>query len=262
MENKMTRLIVVASGKGGVGKTTTAINLGTALTNFGREVIILDGDLNTANIGLYLGAPVVPVTLHDVINNDKEINEAVYLHPSGLKIIPGSISIEQMKEGNHEKLVDSFEKLKDKAEVIIIDTPPGLGEDTLKIIKAADDAIIVTNPELPAITDALKTIKMAEKMGTRVAGVVLTKFKNDKINLSIDNVEAILEKPVIGIIPHDDNVRKAVKMKHPVTFSHPNSNASIGYKRLAANLLGEKYEESMIKKDGFFSYMLKVFGLR
>ncbi len=258
----MTRLIVIASGKGGVGKTTTTINLGTALTNFGRDVIVLDGDLNTANVGLYLGAPVVPVTIHDVLRGDKEITEAVYLHPSGLKIIPGSISIDEIKKGNHKKLIESLGKLEGKAEVVIMDTPPGLGDDTMGLLEAADEVIVVTNPELPAITDALKTIKIAEKLGTKVSGVVLTKVNNDNLDISVENVESILEKPVIGIIPYDNTVRKAVKMKHPVTFSHPNSLAAEGYKKLAANLLGQKYEESLIRKDGFFNYMLKVFGLK
>ncbi len=258
----MTRFIAITSGKGGVGKTTTSINLGTSLTNFGRDVIVLDGNLGTANVGLYLGSPVVPVTLHDVVKGKSDITEAVYLHPSGLKIIPGSISIDELKKSNYKKLRKELAKLLGKAEVVIMDTPPGLGKDTTAILKAADEAIVVTNPELPAVTDALKTIKLSERLGTKVAGVVLTRVKKDKVEMSIENVESLLEKPVIGIIPDDDTIRKAVKMKHPVTYTHPNTHASIGYKRLAANLLGEKYEEDIIRRDGLFSYILKLMGLR
>jgi len=258
----MTRFIAITSGKGGVGKTTTSINLGTALTNFGRDVIVLDGNLSTANVGIYLGSPIVPITLHDVLKGKRDITDAVYLHPSGLKIIPGSISIDELKKANYKKLREALAKLLGKAEVVIVDTPPGLGKDTMAILKAADEIIVVTNPELPAVTDALKTIKMAERVGTKIAGVVLTRFKNDKIDMNIGNVEAIVEKPVIGIIPDDDAIRKAVRMKHPVTYTHPNSAASVGYKKLAANLLGERYEENLIKKDGLFNYMLKLMGLR
>ncbi len=258
----MTRLIAITSGKGGVGKTTTAINLGTALTNFGRDVIILDGDLTTSNIGIYLGSPIVPITLHDVIDGKKDISEAVYLHPSGLKIVPGSISLNDIKKISHEKVVDALKNLHGKAEVIIVDTPPGLGKNALNLLEAADEVIIVTNPEMPAIIDALKTIKITEKLGTKVSGVVITKVKNDNIDINLSNIEAMLEKPIIGIIPHDNSIRKSIRMKHPVAFSHPNCYASVGYKKLAANLLGEKYEESMMKKDGFFNYMLRVFGLK
>lgn len=262
MKIKMTRFIAVTSGKGGVGKTTTSINLGTALTNFGRDVIVLDGNLTTANVGLYLGSPIVPVTLHDVVKGKKDITEAVYLHPSGLKIIPGSISIDELKKANYKRLREALAKLLGKAEVVIMDTPPGLGKDTMAILKAADEVIIVTHPELPSVTDALKTIKMSERVGTKIAGVILTRVKNDNIDMSVNNVETILEKPVIGIIPDDDAIRKAVKMKHPVTYTHPNSAASVGYKKLAANLLGEQYEENLIKRDGLFSYILRLTGLR
>lgn len=258
----MTRFIAITSGKGGVGKTTTSINLGTSLTNFGRDVIVIDGNLSTANVGLYLGAPIVPVTIHDVVKGKSDITEAVYMHPSGLKIVPGSISIDELKKSNYKQLREALATLLGKTEVVIIDSPPGLGKDTLAILKACDETIIVTNPELPAVTDALKTIKVAERLGTKVSGIVLTKVNKDKIDMSIENVEALLEKPVIGIIPHDDTMRKAVRMKHPITYSHPNSAASIGYKKLAANLLGEKYEEDLAKRDGLFMYMMKLMGLR
>jgi len=262
MIEKMTRFIIITSGKGGVGKTTTAINLGTALTSFGRDVLVLDGNLKTPNVGLYLGAPVVPVSVHDVIKGKKGIKEAAYLHPSGLKVIPGSITLDDLKKPDYNTLKDLLKDLIGTTEVVIIDSSPALGKDALTLLRAADEAIVVTNPELPAVTEALKTIKMAERMGTRIAGVVVTRYRGDNIDINPQNVEEILEKPVIGIIPEDDTIRKAVRMKHPVTFSHPNSSASIGYKKLAANLLGEKYEENLLKRDGFFSYMLKVFGLR
>ena len=100
----MTKFMVVLSGKGGVGKTTTAINLGTALSNFGRDVIVLDANLSTPHMGLQLGAPVVPVSLNDAMSGEKHIQEAVYLHPGGLKIVPSSISLEDLKKTDPKKL--------------------------------------------------------------------------------------------------------------------------------------------------------------
>jgi septum site-determining protein MinD len=258
----MTRFIVIASGKGGAGKTTTAINLGTALTNFGREVIVMDANLTTPNIGVYLGAPVVPVTLHDVLGGKKHITEAAYLHPSGLKVIPGGISLDNLKKIDYKKLSEALMDLQDKAEVILIDIGPGLTKETLTILEMADEAIIVTNPELTAVTDALRTIKMMEKMNTRVIGIVLTRVRDDDYEMSPDNVEAILERPVIGIIPEDHNVRKSIHLKHPVVYTHPSSNAAMSYKRLAANLIGAKYEETLSKNDGFFIYVMRMVGLR
>jgi septum site-determining protein MinD len=258
----MTRFIVIASGKGGAGKTTTAINLGTALTNFGRNVIVIDANLTTPNIGIYLGAPSVPVTLHDVLAGKKHITEAAYMHPSGLKVIPGGLSLDNLKKIDYKKLSEALMDLNEKAEVILIDVGPGLTKETLTVFEMADEAIIVTNPEMASITDALRTVKMLEKMNKKVMGIVLTKVKNDELEMSPKNIEIILEKPIIGIIPEDYAVRQATHLKHPVVYTHPSSDASLSYKKLAANLIGEKYEESLKSKDGFFVYIVKMLGLK
>jgi len=258
----MTRFIVIASGKGGAGKTTTAINLGTALINFGRNVIVIDANLTTPNIGVYLGAPVVPVNLHDVLAGKKHITEAAYMHPSGLKVIPGGLSLDSLKKIDYKKLSEALMDLNEKAEVVLIDVGPGLTKETLSILEMADEAIIVTNPEMAAVTDALRTIKMLDKMNKKVMGIVVTRVKDDELEISPKNIEIILEKPVIGIIPEDSTIRQSVHLKHPVVYTHPSSDASLSYKKLAANLIGEKYEESLKSKDGFFSYMMRMLGFK
>ncbi|PLW80620.1 septum site-determining protein MinD [Candidatus Woesearchaeota archaeon] len=258
----MTKYVVVASGKGGVGKTTTALNLAVALSNFGREVLVLDANISTPNLALHLGAPNVPITLHDALRGKNHIKDAAYLHPSGLKVIPSSISIKDSDEDAIEKLEEILPDLKGVAEVIIIDAAAGLGKEATHAIKSSDEAIIVTNPDVPSVTDALKTIKRCDEKGTKVLGVVVTKFRSDPYELSIKNIETILEKPVIGIIPHDENVRKSLYLKNPVGYSHPNSDASIAYKKLAANLIGEKYVESIIEKKGLFDYVLTRLGFK
>jgi septum site-determining protein MinD len=258
----MTKYVVVASGKGGVGKTTTALNLAIALSNFGREVIVIDANMTTPNIGLHLGAPNIPITLHDVLRGNNHIKEAAYLHPSGLKVIPSSIALESGSEELLEKLKDVLPDLKGVAEIILIDAAAGLGKEAIHAIKYCEDAIIVTNPDIPSVTDALKTIRRCEKEGTKVMGIVVTKVMDDEFELSIKNIEIILEKPVIGIIPHDENVRKSLYLKNPVGYTHPNSHASIAYKKLAANLIGEKYVESVIEKQGLFDYVISRLGFK
>ena len=96
------KLITITSGKGGVGKTTTAINLGAALNFFEKEVIILDANLTTPNVGLHLGAPIVPVNLNHVLIEKAKISDSIYEHESGTKIIPSSLSVKELKRLNHE----------------------------------------------------------------------------------------------------------------------------------------------------------------
>ena len=99
----MTRFVGILSGKGGVAKTTTTVNLGAAFNYFGRDVTIVDGNLSTPNLGLHLGVPVVPISLHDVLKGKNDILESVYQHNSGLKIIPASLYVNEM-----DKLNDKF----------------------------------------------------------------------------------------------------------------------------------------------------------
>src|SRR3989338_5895300 len=94
----MNKIIVITSGKGGVGKTTTAINLGAAINYFEKDVLVIDGNLSTPNIGVHLGSPEVPINLNHVLSGKAEPKEAVYKHESGLKIMPSSLSIKEMKK--------------------------------------------------------------------------------------------------------------------------------------------------------------------
>src|SRR3990167_9317438 len=118
----MSTLITIVSGKGGVGKTTTAINLGAALNSFGKDVIVLDANLTTPNVGLYLGAPIVPINLNHVLLGKAKISEAIYEHGSGTKIIPSSLSIGELRRLNHSKLKDIGKRLRKLADIVIYDS--------------------------------------------------------------------------------------------------------------------------------------------
>ena len=115
----MGRVIAVISGKGGVGKTTTAINLGAALNKFNQEVIIVDANLNTPNVGVHLGAPIVPVTFNHVLKGKADIEEAIYEHSSGTKIIPASLSVKELTKFNTKKFPEVVKKLKKICDFVI-----------------------------------------------------------------------------------------------------------------------------------------------
>lgn len=241
----MSTLITITSGKGGVGKTTTAINLGAALNSFGKDVIILDANLTTPNVGLHLGAPIVPVNLNHVLSGKAKIPDAVYEHESGTKIIPSSLSVKELKKLNHQKLKDVGKKLRKMADYVIYDSAAGLGDEAVAAIESADDLIIVTNPELPAVTDALKATKVAEELGKNVKGVIITRVRKRRTEIPISNVEDMLELPVLGVVPEDKSIPLSVVMKDAVIHTHPRSKAARAYKRIAARIVGhEEYEDS------------------
>ncbi|MBR9691243.1 P-loop NTPase [Candidatus Woesearchaeota archaeon] len=232
----MTRFIAIVSGKGGVGKTTTAINLATALVNAGNDSIVLDGNLTTPNIGLYLGFPNPPVSLHEVIDGKHPVTNATYLHASGLRVIPGSLSLDALKNLDLNKIKKTFNKLKGYSESIIIDTGAGLTKENQAIMNMADEIIVVTNPEVAAVTDTLKTIKKAEEQNKTILGVVLNKLHPTRNEMSVENVGTMLSLPIIGMIPRSDAVKQAQTIKHPVVYSYPDSEAAIEFKKLAEKL--------------------------
>jgi len=240
----MAKLITITSGKGGVGKTTTAINLGAALNAFGKEVIILDANLTTPNIGLHLGAPIVPVNLNHVLLGKAKIADAIYEHESGTKIIPSSLSVKELKRLNHGKLKDVGKKLRKMADFIIYDSAAGLGEEALAAMEAADELVIVTNPEIPAVTDALKTSKVIEELGKEVRGVIVTRVRGSKTEMPIGNVRDMLELPILGVVPEDEAVQSALVMKDALVHTHPKSKAARAYRTIAARIMGNtSYKE-------------------
>jgi septum site-determining protein MinD len=252
----MSKIIVITSGKGGVGKTTTAINLGAAMNYFGEDVVVIDGNITTPNVGIHLNSPEVPVNLNHVLNKDSDIFEAVYEHESGLKIVPSSLSIRELKKFEPGKLKDFKNEFKKVSDYVIVDSAAGLGEEAVSALELADEIIIVTNPEMPAITDALKTIKIAEQKKKPVVGIIMTRVKKNKIEMQPDTVKDMLEVPVLGMVPEDFCVSDSLNHKDAVVHVFPKSKSARAYKEIAAKLTGREYDS---KKDRE-SFWARIFG--
>lgn len=258
----MSKIIVITSGKGGVGKTTTAINLGAAMNYFDKDVLVIDGNLTTPNIGLHLNSPEVPINLNHVLKEKADPFEAVYEHESGLKVVPSSLSIKELKKIEPEKMKNFKKDFKKISDYVIVDSSAGLGLEALSAIKMADEIILVTNPEIPAITDALKTIKLVESMKKPVLGVIMTRVKRDSIEMQPDAVKEMLESPILGMVPEDINVQKSLNIRDAVVHTHPKSNASRAYKEIAAKILGDVEYNSKKDRERFIKRFLKNLGLR
>lgn len=262
----MGKAYVIISGKGGVGKTTSTINLGFSINELGKEVIIVDANLTTPNIGLHLGSPIVPVTLNHIMSNRANVEETIYEHESGTKVMLSSLSIADLESIKHEKLSKITNKLKKISDHVLLDSPAGLGEDARAVIEAADEVIIVTTPEISAVADALKTIKIAEQAGKNVLGVIITRHEGKKWEMHIDSIRDMLEIPILGIIPEDNAVKESQRLKNAVIITHPKSKAAKSYKAIAEKIAGErKKREKTTKKqkEGFFrKFIFRVFGIR
>ena len=174
----MAKIIGVASGKGGVGKTTVVVNLATALTELENRVCIVDGNITASNLGIHLGVGDYPTTIHEVLKGDIKIIDAVYMHPSDLHVIPGSLSLADARAVKVGQLRRKLKQLSKHYDYIFVDTAPGLEEKAIKVIGSCDYIIIVTNPELPAVTDAIRVIEVIRK---KKIEIILILILNPKI---------------------------------------------------------------------------------
>lgn len=237
------RIIAIVSGKGGVGKTTTAVNLGLALQEMGEQVIVVDIDMTVSNLGMQLGSFRFDKTLHDVVDKKIPIFDAIYVHPSGICMIPSSLYIEDIYtnvQDNPKRLRKELNKLKGW---VLLDCPPGLNEEALAVLELADDVIIVTNPEMPAVADAIKVSKVAKKMNKNILGIIVNRVSKKSYEVTPEEIELTCELPVIGEINEDESVKRSIANETPLIKLYPYSRSAIGFKRLAANLSGKEFEE-------------------
>jgi septum site-determining protein MinD len=255
----MGRIIAIISGKGGVGKTTTAINLGAALNKLNKEVIIVDANLNTPNIGIHLGAPIVPVTLNHVLKGKADISEAIYEHSSGTKIVPSSLSIKEITKFNTKRIPLVIKQLKDRADFIILDSAAGFSEEAMATLEAGEEIIIVTNPEMPSVTDSLKAVKVAREMKKDIKGVIVTRHRDQNYEMSLQSIKSMLETQIIGVVPEDVSVKKALNKRDAVVHTHPKSKVSRKYNEIAIKIIGPGAIKE-VKNESIFSKLFSLMG--
>jgi len=243
--------IAIVSGKGGVGKTTTAINLAAHLNKQGKNILIIDANVNTPDIGLSLGAPVVPIALQHVLAGKNKPEDAIYSHACGTKIMPSSLSF----NADITKLEKITNQLKNSFDYILIDSAAGLGIDAISAIKASDACLIVTNAELPALTGALKTIAAAKKLKKNILGVLVT--RKAKNQLSLDNIQKMLELPILGIIPEDSKVKQA-QLERETLLEFPRSKAAKAYMKAAKKFINPFEKDDIASKIKDFIDNFKI----
>ncbi|MFA6363969.1 cell division ATPase MinD [Methanoregula sp.] len=256
----MVKIYTIASGKGGTGKTTVSINLGTMLAKLGKETYLIDADIGMANIGLILGLEDVPVTLHEILAGKNTIDEGIYNGPAGLKVIPSGISLQGFQQADPDKIRDVLSEIEKRCEFLIIDAPAGISKDGVVPLAVADEVILVVNPELPSIVDALKTKILTEVVGGHVLGAIINRVDQDTSEIISKKIEKVLGVKVIGIIPEDINVRRAAAARSPVIVKFPDSPASKAIQKIASDLAGITYKEEAekVSSEGFVERFSKA----
>ena len=237
-----TQVIGILSGKGGVGKTTLAFNLGSAMADLGKNVVIVDGNLTTPNLGIHAGLPLYPTTLHDVLRGKADIYEVMHMLPNGLKIIPASLSVNDLEGVDPKYLGSHLNELLGKVDYVLIDGAPGLGGEALGVLRASDKILGVATPDLPALTGLLKSIRIVNDLQRDYIGTVINMHRNKSYEPKKEHIRSLLEDtPILETIPHDEHIHFSLSKRIPVVHYKPNAYSSLKIKRLAARLTGAEF---------------------
>lgn len=256
------RVITVTSGKGGVGKSNTTVNLAVELRKMGKSVIIFDADFGLANVEVMFGT-LPKYNLSDIIFKGKSIREIITEGPEGIQFISGGSGIVELSNLNRQQvnfLIKNLTDLDDMADVIIIDTGAGISDSVMEFVLASPEVLLVTTPEPSSLTDAYFLLKALFRNPLFDPNRTMIHVLANKVN-SLEDGDVVFNKlssvvtqflggelDYIGIVPADNSVDKAIRQQKPVTILYPNAKSSEAYRVLADNLVNGKHEQIEMKR--------------
>ena len=243
-----TKIIALCSGKGGVGKTTIALNLGFAMASLNRKTLVVDTDISLPNLDIYTGLEKPIITLLEVLNGTSNIQSAINTIQLGLNILPCGSSLQSLKDVNIDKLGDVINELKNSEfDYVILDVPAGLSKFSVLPMTFSDEVLIVVNPDPASISDALKVKAVSALAGLIISGIIVNKYKKS----IYEDVGVRLGLPVIGVIPEDEAVIKARDARKPLIMLKPKSASAKAFMNIAKKICG------IPPKKGIFSRLFK-----
>jgi flagellar biosynthesis protein FlhG len=263
------RVIAVASGKGGVGKTNVTINLALSLARRGIRVAIFDADMGTANVDLVLGLQP-RYHLHHVVTGQKTLMEILVEGPNGLLVIPGASGLPDLAdlpEAQREVLLRTLLTLDGMVDLLLIDTSAGVGRSVVQFILAAGELLLVTTPEPTAITDAYALIKVLAGYDIPISInlVVNGEQRRGEGTVTGHKLTAVIEHflgrhvELIGVIPYDKSVSEAVRGQSPLLLSYPNAPAANAINDLSNKLWGgDKPDHVVWGIKSFLNHILSM----
>ncbi|MBN2202763.1 MAG: cell division ATPase MinD [Candidatus Aenigmarchaeota archaeon] len=246
----MVRIINVCSGKGGVGKTTIAANLGVALQKYNKKVAVIDFNITTSHIGLYFDMYKCPLTLNNFLRNEVKLEDAIYKHKSGLNVVPASLRLDDIVNIDVSGIKEKLKQVFADYDIVILDSAPGLGKEAMIALQASDETLFVANPFIPSLVDIEKCKHVIEKFQIRptLLGVIVNRVRNKKYELTMEEIQQFLEMPIIGYVPEDEEVLASFNKKELVASSKKKSPSQQAFFKLAAKIAGHDYSYSFWDK--------------
>ncbi|ARU63277.1 septum site-determining protein MinD [Tumebacillus avium] len=263
----MGEAIVITSGKGGVGKTTSSANIGTALALSGKKVCMVDTDIGLRNLDVVMGLENrIIFDIVDVVTKQCRLEQALIKDKrfDHLYLLPAS----QTKDKTSltpESVKTVVEGLKEQFDYVIIDCPAGIEQGFKIAISGADKAIVVTNPEAAAVRDADRVIGLLEAAKLNQPKLVVNRIRphmvEDGSMLDLDEIVALLAIDLLGVVPDDDGVIKGSNAGEPVVMN-PNAKAGMAYRNIARRILGDSVPLMNLQDEiGFFGKVKRMIGL-
>jgi septum site-determining protein MinD len=235
------RIIAVASGKGGVGRTTLVANLGIALAKLKKSTIILDGCFTSPDLALLFKLEKALYTLNDALLGDASFESVLHTGPEGVKIAPAAVTLKQIKKTRPEELPKIVREIPQKTEFVLIDTSGGLRRETVAAIRSSNETLLVTTPDMISVSDCMKTRLISEFLGSRPLGFVLNRVRMEEFELKKKEIEETMNLPLLQSIPEDEKIMKALKEGTPLMVLDPKSPASVAITNLAKTLIRAKF---------------------
>lgn len=262
----MSEIIVITSGKGGVGKTTTTANIGVGLAMRGNRVALIDTDTGLRNLDLLLGLENrIMYDLVDVTSGRVNYHKALVRHKKyeTLYLLPTS-QVKDKTAVNPEQLIELCNEMKKDFNFIIIDCPAGLEQGFKTAIAPADYAIVVTTPEVSAVRDADKIIGELGRADKNNVKLIINRIRQQMVEngdmMDMDDINEILSIDCIGQVPDDEMVVMATNRGEPV-ITMKDSFAGKAYKNIVGRICGESIPFFKPPKEGFFAKLKRLFGL-
>lgn len=240
---KPVRTLAVTSGKGGVGKTNVAVNLGLALTELGRRVLLFDADMSLANVDVLLGLQT-RYNLSHLLSGERALEEILVETPGGMKIVPAASGIQKMAElpaVEQAGLIRAFGDMDDEVDFLIVDTAAGISGNVVNFARACQEIAVVLCDEPTSLTDAYAFIKLLNRdygvfRFQIIANMVQSPEQGQGLFVKLCRVtDRYLDVTLnlLGSIPYDANLRRAVQRQSPVVHSFPRSPAALAFRDLA-----------------------------